>query len=337
MTWQERRTITILSTILAVLCAALLIVLGMRYRENRDQPETPDGTVPGITAGDAASITALTYENGKTTLSFSLDEAGKWTWDGDPEFPLDTATVDAILELLVSWTPQQTVTDSDAIANSGMDAPTASLTASTESGSAITMTLGRATTDGNSYYMQLNDQEDTVYIIPDTLYRLMCVPIYDMYILPELPELTENTIASIVIRGAAAGEDSLPVITSLSAQRTEEGGAATWRCDGANVTDDETVQALLDDLSGMAFEKCVDYRPSDEAAEICGFTSPAATVDIRYLTEGGTEQTLLLTIGTQAADGTGRYVRMDEDSTIYLLPTASLDPLMRISAKGLEG
>ena len=36
-------------------------------------------------------------------------------------------------------------------------------------------------------------------------------------------------------------------------------------------------------------------------------------------------------------DGTGRYVRLGDDSTIYLLPTASLDPLMRVSVNGLEG
>ena len=35
-------------------------------------------------------------------------------------------------------------------------------------------------------------------------------------------------------------------------------------------------------------------------------------------------------------DGTGRYVRLGDDSTIYLLPTASLDPLMRVSVNGLE-
>ena len=38
-----------------------------------------------------------------------------------------------------------------------------------------------------------------------------------------------------------------------------------------------------------------------------------------------------------ALDGSGRYVRLEDDSTIYLLPTASLDPLMRVSVNGLEG
>ncbi len=336
MTWQERRTVTILSTILAVLCAALLIVLGIRYQQNRDLPNQEDGTVPG-TVTDPSAITALTYENGSTTLSFSLNKAGAWIWDVDPDFPLDDTTITAILEQLSSWKPQQTITDSAVLADCGMSDPTASLTAATAQGT-MTMLLGKATTDGNSYYMQLNNDESTAYIIADTLYQLLCTPIYDMCALPELPELPEDSIQSVTIRGAAPSEDARGITTVLTAQRPEgETGSTTWRSAGANVTDDETVRALLSDLEHLAFEKCIDYRPSDEAAEICGFVTPAAELEVDYTTDTGAEQTLLLTMGNALPDGSGRYTRLGADTTIYLLPTAALDPLMRISANGLEG
>ena len=337
MTWQERRTVTILSTILAVLCAALLIVLGMRFQQNRDLPDQEDGGVPG-TVTDPSAITSLAYENGSTSLSFSLDEAGKWVWDVDTDFPLDDATITSILEWLSTWKPQQTVTDSDVLENSGMDTPTATLTAGTAQGGTMTMLLGRATTDGGSYYMRFNGDESKAYIIEGSLYQLMCVPIYDMCALPELPQLPESVIQSITIRGAAPAEGEQGVTTVLAARRAEgETGVTTWRSGGANVTDDETVRALLSDLEALAFEKCVDYRPSDEAAEICGFAAPAAEVTVAYIPEGGAEQTLELTIGARLPDGSGRYVRLGDDPTIYLLPTDALDPLMRVAASGLEG
>lgn len=337
MTWQERRTITILSTILAVLCAALLIVLGIRYRENRDLPDQADGTVPG-TVTDTAAITALSYENGQTSLSFSLNEAGNWVWDVDADFPLDNTTITSILELLSTWKPQQTITDSDTLENCGMDDPTASLTASTAQGGTMTMLLGKATTDGSSYYMRFNGDESTVYIIDGTIYQLLRTPIYDMCVLPELPVLTEDVIQSVTIRGAAPSEDTRGITTVLTAQHPDgEDGTTTWRSAGANVTDDETVRALLSDLGALAFTKCVDYRPSDEAAEICGFAAPAAELEVAYTTDTGLEQTLLLTIGNPLPDSSGRYTRLGEDTTIYMLPTAALDPLMRVSANGLEG
>ncbi|MDO4315830.1 MAG: DUF4340 domain-containing protein [Oscillospiraceae bacterium] len=337
MTWQERRTVTILSTILAILCAALLIVLGIRYQENRDLPGEEAPAVPGAVT-DPGAFTSLFYENGSTTLSFSLNEEGDWIWDADPDFPLDDAVITSITELLTSWKPQQTITDSATLESCGMDNPTATLTAGTAQGGAVTMLLGKATTDGSSYYMRYNGDESTAYIIDGGLYELLCVPIYDMCELPQLPQLTEDTIRSVTIQGAAPAEGERGVTTYLAAQRAEgEDSVTTWRSSGANVTDDETVRALLSDLETLAFEKCVDYRPSDEAATICGFDEPAAKLKVEYVTDTGVEQTLELTIGLPLPDGSGRYTRLGEDTTIYLLPTAALDPLMRVSVNGLEG
>lgn len=337
MTWQERRTVTILCAILAVLSAALLIVLGLRYQQNRDLPAQEEGAVPG-TVTDPSAITTLAYENGSTSLSFSLNAAGKWIWDADADFPLDDATVASILELLTTWKPQQTITDSETLEDCGMDDPTATLTAGTAQGGTVTMVLGRATTDGNSYYMRLNGDESTAYIIDGALYRLLCVPIYDMCALPQLPQLPESALQSVTIRGAAPAEGESGAVTVLAARRAEgEDSVTTWRSGGANVTDDETVRALLEDLESLSFEKCVDYRPSDEAAEICGFDNPAAEVTVEYVADSGTEQTLELAIGVRLPDGSGRYARLGDDSTIYLLATDALDPLMRVAANGLEG
>ena len=79
----------------------------------------------------------------------------------------------------------------------------------------------------------------------------------------------------------------------------------------------------------------MDYRPSDEAASICGFDAPDALVQVTYTPEDGSESVWTLTVGTTEPGGTGRYARIGADTTIYLLETALLDPLMRIAAGGL--
>lgn len=55
MTWKERRLITVLSVILAILSAALLIVLGIRYRQSRDAVQDP--AAQGRSAAQAADST----------------------------------------------------------------------------------------------------------------------------------------------------------------------------------------------------------------------------------------------------------------------------------------
>ncbi len=334
MTWKERRIVTILTTILLVLMAALLIVLGIRYRVSRALQAEPAGQGEAAAVTDPAAYTTLQYDNGSTTLSFSKNENGVWSWDGNQEFPLDDTVVSSILELLINWKPQQTLTGAEAIEKSGLAQPTASLTAGTAGGASTTVLFGSATTDGSSYYVRLNGDETTVYIVADSLYKLMQVPIYEMYDLPDLPELRENRIQSINLQGTPAADQPGPV-TVLTAQQAEDGAAATWRSSGANVTDLPLVRSLMEDITSLTFAKCVDFNPSDQAASICGFDAPDATLEIQYATEGGTQQTLSFSIGARLPDRSGRYVRLGDDSTIFALSTELLDPLMRIAAEGL--
>lgn len=334
MTWKERRTITILTTIVLILAALLLIVLGIRYRQHR--ADTEGGGDSADTAGPTESLnayTALSYNNGSATLSFAQDETGVWTWDADRTFPLDDTTILEILDLLSNWRPQQTLTDQESLDASGLAESTASLTASTASGGTTTLLFGKATTDGTSYYVRLNGDESTVYIVDGAIFQLMSVPIYDMCRLPELPVLMESRMRSISIQGPTPEEVDTAPVTTLTAQHSET--APSWRSNGANVTDDPSVRALMEDLTALKFAKCVDYAPSDEAAAICGFDSPQAVLRIVYTPDGQEDAELILTVGNRLPDKSGRYVRLHGEAPIYLLETDLLDPLMRIAANGI--
>lgn len=330
MTWKERRLITVLSVILAILSAALLIVLGIRYRQSRDAVQDP--AAQAVQAAQAAGSTyaSLSVYSGSATLSFSIQEDGTWVWDDDTEFPLDDSTIESMMDLLSDLTPQQVLSDPESLESYELDAPSASISAVKVDQSTVSVTFGKATTDGTSRYAMMNDDASTIYIFADTLYQALQTPIYDMMTLPELPELPESSISSISIQGP--GEDAQPLL--LAAQHTDD-GATTWLSGGEDVTDNASVQALLEDLAQMQIARCVDYRPSDEAASICGFDAPDALVQVTYTPEDGSESIWTLTVGTTEPGGTGRYARIGADTTIYLLETALLDPLMRIAAGGL--
>lgn len=336
MSWKERRLIAVLSMILLVLTIALVIVLAVRYRDKMDLEQTPPEDLTAGLVSDQDSFNTLTYFNGETTLSFERDENGIWHWTADRALPLDDSVILDILDRLSAWNPQQTLTGAEALENSGINEPTGSITATTVSGSYTKLVFGKATTDGSSDYVRLNDDESTVYIIDGALSALMDIPVYDMCRLPSLPVLEESRIRSIVIRGAAQQDGSAGPVTSLSAQHGDD-GYTTWRFEGANVSDLPEVRALLEDLTALTFEKCIDYNPSAEAASLCGLDAPAAILQISYLTESGSEQSLELTVGNRVPDQSGRYTRMGSDSSLYLLETDLLDPLMSIAANGLDG
>lgn len=363
MTWKERRTISMLLTVMAVLFAALLIVFGIRYREHREEALAgKDGG--GAALSDSAALAdpgayhALLYKNGSVTLSFELDEKGKWIWADGPDFPLDDATVTSILEALASLKFQQVLAATESLEEYGLDNPAATLTASTLSGASQTLSFGKTTTDGDSYYMMMNGNDSTVYIVADTLVRLMRIPIYDMCVLPELPDLSELNLRAVTIQGAApaaepeggdGGENGeaaadLPQTraperptVSLNARRSNgDGQPALWFSGNDNVTSTALLQDLLYDLRTMAMAKCVDYYPSGDALEICGFQNPDAILKVEYA-NAGTDETFIMEVGTRMPDESGRYVRLGEDGPVYALPTGSADAIMTISAAGMRG
>lgn len=323
--WKQKRIVTILSIILAVLSAAVLLVLASRYHESRT---SADGAAIQMTDGaivSQAAYTALTYRNETAELSFALNEAGTWIWADEPDFPLDPTAVTAIMDAISTLRPQQTLPAKEG-EDYGFGEPRATLTATTAAGQTLTLVLGKTTSDGESDYMQVGGDESTVYIIPGALYQALQQPIYDMMRLPALPALAEAQLNNLTIQGTA---------TTILSVKTEEDGSVTWRLGGKTVTGDATVAALTEDLGAWRLEKCVDYRPTDKAAEICGFTEPAAVLTVQSFTEGGADRTDVLTVGLPDPAGIGRYVRINNDDTIYLMATAYLDPLMRVAATGL--
>lgn len=360
MTWKERRTVTILLSIAGALFLALLIVFGMIYRQGREEALAektgPAGLSDSGAPADPAAYTALRWYNGSATLSFSLDEDGKWIWADGPDFPLNDETVTSVLEALTALKFQQVLPAGEDKSEHGLDTPSATLTATAGTGEQ-SLVFGKTTTDGDSYYMCMNGDESTVYIVADTLVKLMQTPIYDMCVLPELPDLSEENLRAVTIQGPAPAaepseeeggeeeegeaspeepeeEPERPAV-SLNARSSGEGQPTLWFEGSDNVTAAPLMQDLLHDLKTMSMAKCVDYFPSDEAAEICGFQNADAILKVEYAA-GGADQIFTLAVGARMPDQSGRYVRL-EDGAIYALATDSIDAVMTISVAGMRG
>lgn len=346
MTWKERRTVTLLLSIAAVLAAALLIVFALRYREHRAAVTASSSdalpTEPGAIT-DPAACTSLTYYNGSATLTFSLQEDGTWVWADGPDFPLDGAHVTAMVDALAALKFQQVLPASESLESYGLDSPSATITAASANGTVQNLLFGKTTTDGDSYYMMMNGEESTVYIVADDLVRMAQTPIYAMCRLPETPDL--SVLRSVTVQGplAEAGEETetgketetpQPPAVTLTARQAGEGDPL-WFSGNDNVTANPLVQELLRDLRGLAVTQCVDYFPSDAAASICGFDQPAAQLEAVYAANGA-DQTFALTVGASMPGGSGYYVRL-EGSAIYALAPDALDALLTIAGSGLRG
>lgn len=336
MNATQKRTLQLLLIAVAALLAILICV---KLYQNHAAQEAEAAQAVGqasIITDSTSAYKALSYFNGAATLSFAIGEDGAWQWVDDTSFPVDETYISAVTDALSTLTPQQTITEGDTLESYGLDEPSQTLTATAENGMITTIALGNTTTDGNSYYMLMNDAQTPVYIISDALAKAMSVSIYDMMALPALPELAEDQLQSITL----AGQVQTVLTASHQAPENEDGPTVTsWQAGRSDVTEDPQVSGtggIVNQVLGLAVDSCVDYRPSDAAASLCGFDDPDAVITVTYSTAAGATGTLTLSVGTQVLDGNGRYVRINDDETIYRMTADKLDMLMKVSVNGLE-
>lgn len=327
MDWRQKRIVQFLTTILVMLVIAVLLVGGMRWRQYREAvAEAPAVVAPTEEEEIQHPYTALRYDNGSFTLSFAVDEAtGRWQWADDPAFPLDASVVSEICGILATLQPQQTLVPEEDLSEYNLSQPVAYLAATEYDGDVLTIQFGKTTTDEQSFYTLINYDTETLYIIDGAIREKMAVAIYDMMVLPEFPVLTEATIQSLSVHGT--------LFTALEARH--DGDETTWQAGGVDATDSHSLANVLADLPLIKIEKCIDYNPSDEAAEICGFTPPAALLKADYITASGEEKSASLAVGTKTLDGSGYYACVNGEPTIYQVSPECVDALLAMAEAGL--
>jgi len=359
MSYSQKRILRTLLTIVAVLALLLTVVTALKRRGEEEQE--PDASAASSSEEGLVAQTVeygtLIYSNGAATLSFATDAEGKWYWADDPSFPLAQTYVTRIIDTISTLKPQQTITNGDALEDYGLSQPSMTITATSgtvdgdpdsSGGEARTETeatklyIGNQVSGGSgSYYLYIDGDPETVYVVSDTLVTQISRGIYDMMELPELEELEEGAIRSITVQGPstpAAEEGGEPTPGLTTALTSSAGGdAVTWRSGGEDVTGNERARKLVSLVRTVTLEKCVDFKPSDDAAALCGFDNPAATAVARYQAAGEEElQTRTIVVGKPAMDGASRYVRVDDDTTIYAVSAETLAPLLQTAEQGLS-
>lgn len=294
--------------IAALLVLAMLMALLSGCGGKKQNESDEESTMPRV----QTDPDTLVCTNGNKTLRFHKED-GKWVWLDDTEFPLDESYVQELLDTLHGLEALVPIASAGELAEYGLESVKVYVLLRDPSGSETCFYLGKAADDG--YYMYDGTVEHGIYIAPTTLMQQISRSIYDMALLPTLPKLTLSNITAMTV---TAGE--------VEQQFTVKDGK--WYLDQADVT--EKMTAVTDALGRLAVAGCVDYRPSSGAAGICGLTKDAAVLTVSYQNN----MVFSLTIGLQRNDH-GYYATVNEDSTIYLLPTELAQPLLSLAKDGL--
>ena len=300
-----------------LLILALVLALSLMACRSKEPDDAADAVDNSVLSNSAqltfAEASALEYDNGQVACRFRKDEDG-WKWVDNESFPLDVSYVEEILTALDAMSATLTpVTPAVEPADSGLDEPDRYMTV-TVGEEVTTLRFGDQKDDGQRY-MGIDGQEDT-YLAADEFVKLMDRSIYDMAVLPTLPELTDDNLTVITVR-QTEGEKTVRL------SKTDSG----WVNGGKALPDGiADVEAALADFT---FDKCFNYDPSPDAAPLCGLDVPAAVITLSYVNTVGTETSVVLTLGTLREDG-AYYATLNDDTTVYLLSQDKVAPLLAL-------
>lgn len=301
--------------ILLILALVLtLSLMACRSKEPEDAADAADNnTLSNSAQLTFAEASALEYDNGQVTCRFRKDEDG-WKWVDNESFPLDVSYVEEILTALdtmsAALTPLDPTVDP---AECGLDEPNRYMTV-TVGEEVTTLRFGDQKDDG-TWYMSIDGQEG-VYLVEDAFVTLMDRSIYDMAVLPTLPELTDENLTVITVHQTESGK-------SVRLTKNDEG----WVSGGKALPDG--IEAIETALAELSFDKCFDYDPSPDAAPLCGLDAPTAVITLAYVNTVGTEATVTLTLGTLREDG-AYYATLNDETTVYLLAQEKVASLLAL-------
>ena len=300
--------------LLVLLLAALLTGCGSKAQ----QPKEADAAVQ--TALPPEGITALTLSDDAQVLRFRRD-GDIWYWQDDETFPLDQASMPALLEAAAAMTAAPSVPAGDDLSAYGLDDAKTSLSV-TADGETLTFTRGDQAASGD-WYLRCTEDGTVRTVSDDTVkvFQLLDGSIYDMAVLPTLPAITMDTLHTAAITGASGVQINLRVVDGVRKVGSRDVTAET--------------AALMDELSQLAVTACVDYDPAEGAAAVCGLDAPEAVLTRTYANAVGTEETLTVTVGLPIGDG-GRYMTLGGDATIYRMEETSLVQLLTLAETGLN-
>ena len=320
----QTKTLAALAVILAVCLGAYLAL-----RSWNQAQEAVDDTVYLV---ELADVTALSFTGTDgSDLSFTKAD-GAWTWDGDAAFPADQDALDALAENAGTLAAVRVFDEPDSLDAYGLDEPAYTVTVAGESGSA-TILIGDPVE--SNYYAMLEGSE-RVATISSALVTGLSVGLMDLAEPEQIPDVTEETLASI--RWQSGGSGLLLEKETLTEDVTdEESGEITtettyrWTVNGTEIPEDnEALDTLLSEITYLYFSACYDYAADAETRSACGLDEPMV---LTYTDEEGSETTL--SIGAQDESGEYYYASLNDSGAIQLLSNSAVEAFTALTEETL--
>ena len=267
---RSKRLLILVAVLLAVCAAA---VAALNWQQRQEQIAVSGEAVLTI---DPASVRSLAWTYGETTLAFTRDEEGGWSYDADAAFPVDPEAMEELLAPFAPFSAAFVIEEVEDEGQYGLDDPACSITLVTEDRTWEIRLGDTSTVDGQRY---VSFGEGTVYLAASD-------PL----------EQYDATLRSCILNDTVPDWDQVTGLTFSGAEDyevfwQEDGSAYSCCADDVYFTrqggdtlplDTGRVEDYLSALSALGLTNYVTYNATQEELAQYGLDDPELTVAVDY-------------------------------------------------------
>ncbi len=290
---KKKKTLLILLGIFLILLTAFLFLSNWNKKQQTKAVEA--AIQPQIQVTDIGSLAALSYESDTGSMAFE-NIGGIWYYSNHKEIPISQSKIQDIADSYCSITATRLIDQPDAPADYGLAPPNDTINLTDSEGNSCTVKLGNAA--DSERYLMLNDQENAIYTVSDSLGSVLIYSLDNM--------VKKDSPPSI-------GSANLLEVSILS-----EGGMKSYSSE--NEDSAEAIAAIAGGYGALSLTECASYHLTDTEREEFGLNeSSRTTITLTYRDSNEDTQTYTLYIGGFDSAQEQRYVQADGSQIVYLV------------------
>ena len=281
------------AVLILIVLLVLYFVIDLQQKKSDQEAETEEteeSSLPVSVTED--EISKVTVKNGDVTMTYVKND-DTWTYEEDPDFPLDESAVNTKMNCLTTLTVDRVLESPEDFSEYGLDKPQQEVTVLKTDGTTFTLYIGNQNSSNNDFYVKVDDGAD-VYTMPSSSVNAFNMQPYDVAKADSFPTLESTNIRDIKVEK----EDSTVEFSS-----DESGTSWTVKDQDGNEENAGATAAsdLTNAVSSLTYKKFIDYKGDDLAQY--GLGKPTETVTIvTEETEAGSEETTTEAVSETATE-----------------------------------
>lgn len=311
-------------TRLMVLCCVLIACVGGYLLIRQSEPVVEDETQAGpvaeaVESMDPEAVYAMNWDYMGEQIK--LEKAGDaWQYAQDEAFPLEQAYAETMLAQATSLTASQRIDGVDDMSEYGLVAPQMEIILTDANGNNVRYSIGDQNSLSGEYYMQLGDDNSTVWVVPASLYNAFSYTLYNLIDMEDIPEMSGMQAVTIA---RETGDMDIEYIEDNEGLSYTD--AYHWFVKDGDTylpADEDKVITLYSQLMNLSWVECVTYSATEEDLAAYGLKEPAAEVTLRYA-----EGTFTLALGAYKT-GSTCYAMIPGSSMVYTIDASVADAFL---------